>query len=214
MISAASPTGSLRRSNATPFRTRRSLTSKASLNAPGVGPQPTFAEGEQRPPQQGGEQRGGYQQRQDRPRPQQQDRGPRPDRPYGDRQDRGEFREGRRDFKPREFRPYRDPNAPRDNPPPPPRRTALRRCPRSSPPRRASPAQWTPRSPGAAGKRRRGERGGRVGRRPASSRRAIRASPAARVVAGCGRPTASIRRRIKTKRAKVPVPPSDTPVTE
>ena len=54
---------------------------------------------------------------QDRPRPQQQDRGPRPDRPYGDRQDRGEFREGRRDFKPREFRPYRDPNAPRDNPP-------------------------------------------------------------------------------------------------
>jgi len=86
-------------------------------NAPGVGPQPTFAEGE-RQPQQGGDQRGGYQQRQDRPRPQQQDRGPRPDRPYGDRQDRGEFREGRRDFKPREFRPYRDPNAPRENPPP------------------------------------------------------------------------------------------------
>jgi len=85
--------------------------------APGVGPQPSFAEGE-RPPQQGGEQRGGYQQRQDRPRQPQQDRGPRPDRPYGDRQERGEFREGRRDFKPREFRPYRDPNAPRDNPPP------------------------------------------------------------------------------------------------
>jgi hypothetical protein len=86
-------------------------------NAPGVGPQPTFAEGE-RQPQQGGEQRGGYQQRQDRPRPQQQDRGPRQDRPYGDRQERGEFREGRRDFKPREFRPYRDPNPPRENPPP------------------------------------------------------------------------------------------------
>ena len=86
-------------------------------NAPGVGPQPTFAEGE-RQPQQGGDPRGGYQQRQDRPRPQQQDRGPRPDRPYGDRQERGEFREGRRDFKPREFRPYRDPNAPRENPPP------------------------------------------------------------------------------------------------
>ncbi len=86
-------------------------------NAPGVGPQPTFAEGE-RQPQQGGEQRGGYQQRQDRPRPQQQDRGPRQDRPYGDRQERGEFREGRRDFKPREFRPYRDPNPSRENPPP------------------------------------------------------------------------------------------------
>jgi hypothetical protein len=90
---------------------------QAQPNAPGVGPQPTFAEGE-RQPQPGGDQRGGYQQRQDRPRPQQQDRGPRPDRPYGDRQDRGEFREGRRDFKPREFRPYRDANAPRENPPP------------------------------------------------------------------------------------------------
>ena len=86
-------------------------------SAPGVGPQPSFAEGE-RPSQQGGEQRGAYQQRQDRPRQPQQDRGPRPDRPYGDRQERGEFREGRRDFKPREFRPYRDPNAPRENPPP------------------------------------------------------------------------------------------------
>ena len=86
-------------------------------NPPGAGPQPTFAEGE-RQPQQGGDQRG-YQQRQDRPmRPQQQDRGPRQDRPYGDRQERGEFREGRgRDFKPREFRPYRDPNPPRENPP-------------------------------------------------------------------------------------------------
>ena len=88
--------------------------------APGAGPQPTFVEGE-RQPQQGGDPRGGYQQRQDRPmRPQQQDRGPRPDRPYGDRQERGEFREGRRDFKPREFRPYRDPNPPRENPPPAP----------------------------------------------------------------------------------------------
>jgi hypothetical protein len=87
-------------------------------NTPGVGPQPTFAEGE-RPPQPGGDPRGGYQQRQDRPtRPQQQDRGPRPDRPYGDRQERGEFREGRRDFKPREFRPYRDPYPPRENPTP------------------------------------------------------------------------------------------------
>jgi hypothetical protein len=86
-------------------------------NPPGAGPQPTFAEGE-RQPQQGGDQRG-YQQRQDRPmRPQQQDRGPRQDRPYGDRQERGEFREGRgRDFKPREFRPYRDPNPPRESPP-------------------------------------------------------------------------------------------------
>ncbi len=80
--------------------------------APGAGPQPTFVEGE-RQPQQGGDQRGGYQQRQDRPRPQQQDRGPRQDRPYGDRQERG------RDFKPREFRPYRDPNPPRENPPAP-----------------------------------------------------------------------------------------------
>ncbi len=85
--------------------------------APGVGPQPTFAEGERQPQQGGDQQRGGYQQRQDRPRPQQQDRGPRQDRPYGDRQERGEFREGRRDFKPREFRPYRDPNPPRENPP-------------------------------------------------------------------------------------------------
>jgi len=93
---------------------------QAQPNAPGVGPQPTFAEGE-RPPQQGGDPRAGYQQRQDRPmRPQQQDRGPRQDRPYGDRQERGEFREGRgRDFKPREFRPYRDPNPPRENPPAP-----------------------------------------------------------------------------------------------
>ncbi len=81
-------------------------------NPPGAGPQPTFAEGE-RQPQQGGDQRGGYQQRQDRPRPQQQDRGPRQDRPYGDRQERG------RDFKPREFRPYRDPYPPRENPPAP-----------------------------------------------------------------------------------------------
>jgi hypothetical protein len=87
-------------------------------SAPGAGPQPTFAEGE-RQPQQGGDQRGGYQPRQDRPmRPQQQERGPRPDRPFVDRQERGEFRDGRgRDFKPREFRPYRDPNAPRETPP-------------------------------------------------------------------------------------------------
>jgi hypothetical protein len=86
-------------------------------NAPGAGPQP-FAEGE-RQPQQGGDQRGGYQQRQDRPtRPQQQERGPRQERSFGDRQERGEFREGRgRDFRPREFRPYRDANAPRENPP-------------------------------------------------------------------------------------------------
>jgi len=90
-------------------------------NAPGAGPQPTFVEGERQPQPQQGDQRGGYQQRQDRPmRPQQQDRGPRQDRPYGDRQERGEFREGRgRDFKPREFRPYRDPNPPRENPPAP-----------------------------------------------------------------------------------------------
>ena len=86
--------------------------------APGAGPQPTFAEGE-RQPQQGGDPRGAYQQRQDRPaRPQQQERGPRPDRPYGDRQERGEFRDRQgRDFRPREFRPYRDPNAPRETPP-------------------------------------------------------------------------------------------------
>jgi hypothetical protein len=83
--------------------------------APGAGPQP-FAEGEQRPQQQGG----GFQPRQDRqPRPQQQqDRGPRPDRPYNDRQDRGEYRDRQgRDFRPREFRPYRDANPPRENPP-------------------------------------------------------------------------------------------------
>jgi len=92
-------------------------------NPAGAGPQPTFAEGERQlqplPQPQQGDPRGGYQQRQDRqPRPQQQDRGPRPDRPYGDRQERGEFREGRgRDFRPREFRPYRDANAPRETPP-------------------------------------------------------------------------------------------------
>jgi len=86
-------------------------------NAPGAGPQPSFGEGEQpRPPQQQG---GGFQPRQDRPmRPQQQDRGPRPDRPYNDRQDRSDFRDRQgRDFRQREFRPYRDANPPRDNPP-------------------------------------------------------------------------------------------------
>ena len=82
--------------------------------APGVGPQPSFGDGEQQRPQQQG---GGFQQpRQDRQMRQPQDRGPRQDRPFGDRQERGDFRENRgRDFRQRDFRPYRDPNAQRDN---------------------------------------------------------------------------------------------------
>lgn len=96
---------------------------QAQPTPPGAGPQPAFGEGEQRPPQPQPQQ-GGYQQRQDRQdrqmRPQQQDRGPRQDRPFGDRQERGEFRDNRgRDFRQREYRPYRDPNQQpqRDNPP-------------------------------------------------------------------------------------------------
>jgi hypothetical protein len=98
-----------------PYPQGQPTSPQGQANPPGAGPQP-FAEGEPRPPQQGG----GFQPRQDRPmRPQQQqDRGPRPDRPFNDRQDRGEFRDRQgRDFRQREFRPYRDPNAPRDNPP-------------------------------------------------------------------------------------------------
>ena len=90
----------------------------AQPTPPGAGPQPALGEGEQRPPQPQPQQ-GGFQQRQDRQmRPQQQDRGPRQDRPFGDRQERGDFRDNRgRDFRQREFRPYRDPTPQRDNPP-------------------------------------------------------------------------------------------------
>ena len=54
--------------------------------------------------------RNGFQPRQDRPPNRHQDRGPRPDRPYHERQDN----RGGNDGRPREFRPYRDPNAMRD----------------------------------------------------------------------------------------------------
>ena len=131
--------------SATHRRSSSRITPRPNRPRPGVGPQPAFGEGEQRPPQPQ-HQRGGFQQRQDRQmRPQQQDRGPRQDRPFGDRQERGDFRDNRgRDFRQREFRPYRDPNPPRDNPPAGGRPPPPRRCRRSSPQRRGSQDRWRP----------------------------------------------------------------------
>ncbi len=64
---------------------------------------------------QGGADRGGFAPRQDRQGNRFQDRGPRPDRPFQDRNNEG-YRDNRhgRDGRPRDFRPYRDPQQPRE----------------------------------------------------------------------------------------------------
>src|SRR4029077_18331398 len=72
----------------------------------------------ERPPyegdRQGGADRGGFAPRQDRQGNRFQDRGPRPDRPFQDRNEG--YRDNRhgRDGRPREFRPYRDPQPTRE----------------------------------------------------------------------------------------------------
>ncbi len=89
----------------------------------GFQPQPTAAPNApqpfvERPPyegeRQGGADRGGFAPRQDRQGNRFQDRGPRPDRPFQDRNEG--YRDNRygRDGRPREFRPYRDPQPPRE----------------------------------------------------------------------------------------------------
>ncbi|HEY1864275.1 MAG TPA: DUF4167 domain-containing protein [Roseiarcus sp.] len=70
-----------------------------------------------RPPYEGDRQnndRGGFAARQDRQGNRFQDRGPRPDRPFQDRNEG--YRDNRhgRDGRPRDFRPYRDPQPPRE----------------------------------------------------------------------------------------------------
>jgi len=57
----------------------------------------------------------GYQPRQDRPQQNRhQDRGPRPDRPFQDRQEGQRDNRGPNEGRQREFRPFREPNPPRD----------------------------------------------------------------------------------------------------
>ncbi len=63
---------------------------------------------------QGGNDRGGFAPRQDRQGNRFQDRGPRPDRPYQDRNDGYRDNRNQRDGRPRDFRPYRDPQPPRE----------------------------------------------------------------------------------------------------
>ena len=82
----------------------------AAPNAPQpFGDRPSFE-----PERQGGNDRGGFAPRQDRQGNRFQDRGPRPDRPYQDRNEG--YRDNRhgRDGRPRDFRPYRDPQPARE----------------------------------------------------------------------------------------------------
>ena len=77
-------------------------------------PQP-FADRPAYEPERQGNDRGGFAPRQDRQQGNRfQDRGPRPDRPYQDRNEG--YRDNRhgRDGRPRDFRPYRDPQPPRE----------------------------------------------------------------------------------------------------
>src|SRR5271169_2614950 len=80
-----------------------------------------FAYGERQPfdsDRQNPSERNGYQPRQDRPPNRHQDRGPRPDRSFPDRQEGHRDNRGPNDGRPREFRPFRDPNIQRDATPP------------------------------------------------------------------------------------------------
>jgi hypothetical protein len=90
---------------------------------PGFQPQPSAAPSVPQPfverpayegERQGGNDRGGFAPRQDRQGNRFQDRGPRPDRQFQDRNDG--YRDNRhgRDGRPRDFRPYRDPQQPRE----------------------------------------------------------------------------------------------------
>jgi Domain of unknown function (DUF4167) len=94
---------------------------------PGFSPQPIAAPNAPQPfaerpayegERQAGNDRGGFAPRQDRQGNRFQDRGPRPDRPYQDRNEG--YRDNRqgqgRDNRPREFRPYRDPQPAREQP--------------------------------------------------------------------------------------------------
>jgi hypothetical protein len=77
-------------------------------------PQPFGDRPSYEPERQGGNDRGGFAPRQDRQGNRFQDRGPRPDRPFQDRNDG--YRDNRhgRDGRPRDFRPYRDPQPARE----------------------------------------------------------------------------------------------------
>lgn len=83
-------------------------------NVPANAPQP-FGD---RPPyeadRQGGADRGGFAPRQDRQGNRFQDRGPRPDRPFQDRNEGYRDNRHQRDNRPRDFRPYRDPQPARE----------------------------------------------------------------------------------------------------
>jgi hypothetical protein len=71
------------------------------------------------------QERNGYQSRQDRQQQNRhQERGPRQDRPFQDRQDGHRDNRNQNDGRQRDFRPYRDPNLPREPPPPPPLESA------------------------------------------------------------------------------------------
>jgi Domain of unknown function (DUF4167) len=83
-------------------------------NAPPNAPQPFGDRPAYEPERQGGGDRGGFAPRQDRQGNRFQDRGPRQDRPYQERNEG--YRDNRhgRDGRPRDFRPYRDAQPPRD----------------------------------------------------------------------------------------------------
>lgn len=87
------------------------------------GGQPAFAHGERQPydgDRSNPQERNGYQPRQDRQQQNRnQDRGPRQDRPFQDRQDGPRDNRNQNNGRPRDFRPYRDPNLPREPAPPP-----------------------------------------------------------------------------------------------
>jgi hypothetical protein len=86
------------------------------------GGQPPFAYSERQPyeGERPNQDRNGYQPRQDRQQQNRhQDRGPRQDRPFQDRQDGHRDNRNANDGRQRDFRPYRDPNVPREPPPVP-----------------------------------------------------------------------------------------------
>jgi hypothetical protein len=101
---------------------------------PYVAPQPQFAPqpnlgaaggqfpyGERQPfdnDRQSQSDRNGFQPRSDRPMNRNPDRGGRPERPFQDRQEGHRENRGPNDARQREFRPYREPNGPRDPAPP------------------------------------------------------------------------------------------------
>ena len=181
-------------------------------NAPGVGPQPTFAEGE-RQPQQGGDPARRLPAASGPAAP--ATAGPRAAPGSALRRSSGTRRVPRG---PPRFQAARVPPLPRSQSRRAkirrrPRPTAPRRCPRSSPPRRACPARWTPRSPAPQ-------------ENAVEANAAVEAGDAGFEPSGDPRfPGRARRRRLRSPygfhpsanqddESEGPVPPSDAPVSE